>query len=48
MKTINIEDVEIGEEYTDGKYVYLKLTEDEGAIILDTETGTWKVPTVEH
>lgn len=44
----DIEDVEIGEEYTDGKYVYLKLDEFTGALILDEHTGTWKVPHTEH
>lgn len=48
MQKIDIEDVEIGEEYTDGNYVYLKLSEDEGALILDETTGAWKVPTTTH
>ncbi len=40
MKTID--DVEIGEEYEHEGFVYLKFSEDEGAIIYDVDTLDWK------
>ena len=44
----NIEDVEIGEEFVKEGFVYVKMNDEDAALVFDESSNDWKRPRVEH